>query len=183
MFGQHAAQNGNVISGISKAAKTLNEIMALGKLSTRVNCSCRDYQQEERAADQQWLFWWRPTLAFVAEAWEQNNAATLVSQTQAQHLYKYLLLMAVTYKAVLLLRKKKREYRNSGCWSMDTDDPSRARGWEEGKGIQGSKQCSCTRDSRERQKLISDTCSNWEKNEQGPLMFCYPQSFIVGCSL
>lgn len=44
----------------------------------------------------------------------KNNAVTLLSQAQVQHLYKYLLLVAVTYKAVLQLRKKK-EYRNSAA--------------------------------------------------------------------
>lgn len=29
---------------------------------------------------------------------------------------------------------------------MDKDDPSRARDWEEGKGIRGRKQCGSTRD-------------------------------------
>lgn len=57
MFGQHPAQNRNVILGISKVRDVDPEQQkhwdnGFGSVSTQVNCSCCDYQQEEHAADQ-----------------------------------------------------------------------------------------------------------------------------------
>jgi len=149
MFGQHPAQNGNA-SGISKLRdmdpgqqKTLDEITALGKqhllklqllwLSAGVTC-CWSAATVLKTA--------KPSCH--SRSLGKNNAVTLLSQAQVQHSYKYLLLMAVTYKAALWLRTK--QYRNSACWSMAAGDLSRARGWEERKGIWGRKQWSSTRD-------------------------------------
>lgn len=101
-----------------------------------------------------------------------------------QHLYKYLLFTAATYKTVLQLK----DDRNAACWSLATDDSSRARGWEEGKGIWGRMECSSTRDLKH--KGFQEKAENFfrhlkelRRNGQGTsLLYCL-QSFIVGGSL
>lgn len=51
--------------------------------ASECSCSCCDHQQDERAADQYWLFQGRPTLAFTADAWEN----TVQELCWAKHLY------------------------------------------------------------------------------------------------
>lgn len=122
MSGQHSAQNGNVVLDIRKVMDVdsrqqkhwIRQWFGVNWAS-ECSCSCSDHQQEERAADQYWLFWGRPTLAFIADAWE-NSSGTLLSQA----LLQYWLLVAVVYKAVLQLRgKKDTEIQPAGAWPWE----------------------------------------------------------------
>lgn len=110
----------------------------------------------------------------------KHSLGALLSQAFIQ----YLLLVALVDKALLQLREKK-GYRNPACWCMTM---TRQRARRRGKTFREESRVSAqgmwsARDSRERHKLISDTCSNWENTNETLQCSANPQSLTVGCSL